>query len=211
MSTTTLYLVRHGATFANLQRPYLLQGQQADPPLAPAGVRQAQLTQLLLAGRSLRQVYASPLLRARQTAEILAQPHGLPVQIVPALIECDVGRWEGKSWEAIRQEEPEAGRRFEQDPAVHGYPDGENFADVACRIAPAFAQLLARHAGEEFLVVSHHIVNRIYLAGLLGLVPGQAKLVKLDNCGVSVIRQDGDQPWVATLNAVFHLSEARAA
>jgi len=53
--------------------------------------------------------------------------------------------------------------------------------------------------------VAHHVVNRTYLAGLLGLGPDQARRVTLENCGVSVVLGGGDGGRVATLNAAFHL------
>jgi broad specificity phosphatase PhoE len=53
--------------------------------------------------------------------------------------------------------------------------------------------------------VAHHIVNRVWLAQLLGLGAAQARLVSLDNCGISVVVQQGDDRTVRTLNAAFHL------
>jgi len=55
------------------------------------------------------------------------------------------------------------------------------------------------------LIVAHHVVNRTYLAGLLGLTCDQARQVKLDNCGISVVVRDQDGTTVDTLNAAFHL------
>ena len=60
------------------------------------------------------------------------------------------------------------------------------------------------------LVVAHHIVNRTYLAALLGLPPSQARLVKLDNCGISVVVREGEETTVNTLNAAFHLQGVAA-
>ncbi len=201
----TLYLIRHGATEANLRAPYVLQGQRSNPPLADMGVRQAELTRDALAIRPLVAVYSSPQKRALQTARILAAPRGLPVLPVDALSECDVGRWEGLSWQAIREQDAEAFRLFSEDPGVHGYPEGETFQQVAQRVGPFLDRLLNEHAGETFVVVSHHVVNRVYLAGLLGLPPSQARQVKLDNCGISIVVRDKEETRVVTLNATFHL------
>jgi broad specificity phosphatase PhoE len=207
---TILYLIRHGATEANLARPPRLQGVRHDPPLARLGVRQAEATRDVLASRALHRCYCRPLLRAVQTATIVAAPHSVIPEPIPALSECDVGRWEGLDWQSIRYFDAEAYQQFMAHPAEHGYPGGESFADVQRRTAPVFEELLARHEGEAILVVSHHIVNRIYLAGLLGLTLNQAKQVSLDNCGIStVVREDG-QTLVSTLNAAFHLQGVAA-
>ena len=202
---TSLYLIRHGATEANLARPPRLQGRRHDPPLARLGVRQAEATRDFLAGRRLDVCYSSPLLRAVQTAAIIAAPHGLSPQPHPELTECDVGRWEGLDWQTVRRLDPDSYQRFHADPAAFGYPEGESFADVHDRAAPVIEDLLARHAGQSILVVGHHVVNRVYLAGLLGLDVEQARQVCLDPCAISIIERKGDRTGVLTLNAAFHL------
>ncbi len=207
---TVLYLIRHGATEANLAQPARLQGRRHNPPLARLGVRQAEATRDVLAIRPIEHCYSSPLLRALQTAAIVTAPHGLPPVALDALTECDVGRWEGLDWQAIRSRDAEAYERFLANPAAHGYPEGESFADVHRRAAACLDDLLRQHAGESLLVVGHHVVNRTYLAGLLGLTPDQARQVKLDNCGISVVVRDGDETTVGTLNAAFHLQGVAA-
>jgi broad specificity phosphatase PhoE len=207
---TTLYLIRHGATEANLARPARLQGRRHDPPLARLGVRQSEATRDFLGILPIDACYCSPLLRAVQTAVIVAAPHGLAPLPLAALTECDVGRWEGLDWETIRAQDAENYHRFHAHPGDFGYPDGESFGDVFDRAAPALNELLERHAGQTVLVVAHHVVNRTYLAGLLGLSPNNARQVSLDNCGVSVVVRDGDKRSVATLNAAFHLQGVAA-
>jgi phosphoserine phosphatase len=205
---TVLYLLRHGATEANLSEPPRLQGRRQNPPLAPLGVRQAELTRDFLAIRAFDHVYTSPLRRANQTAAILAAPHGLTPVARDELIECDIGRWEGLDWQSIRRQEPADYEKFMSNPAAFGYPEGESFADVHRRAAPAFEELLKTHSGKTLLVVSHHVVARTYLAGLLGLTAAQARRIKLDNCGISVVERRGDETNVATVNASFHLEGA---
>jgi broad specificity phosphatase PhoE len=202
---TVLYLIRHAATEANLAQPPRLQGRRHNPPLARVGVRQAEATRDFLAPRPLAHCYCSPLLRAVQTASIVAAPHGLSPQPLDALTECDVGRWEGLDWQSIRYFDAESYLKFMAHPAEHGYPGGESFTDVYRRAAPALEELLVRHAGESTLVVAHHVVNRTYLAGLLGLTLDQARQVTLDNCGVSVVVRANGQTTVSTLNAASHL------
>jgi broad specificity phosphatase PhoE len=202
---TTLYLLRHAATAANLAHPPRLQGRGHNPPLAPLGVRQAEATRDFLAVRPVDACYCSPLLRAVQTAAIVAAPHGLTPTPLDGLTECDVGRWEGHSWADIRAAEPDAFRAFHDDPAAFAYPGGESFAQVHERAAAALEELFRRHTGGAVLVVSHHVVNRTYLAGLLGLPLRHAKQVSLDNCGISVVVRTDGRTHVTTLNAAFHL------
>jgi broad specificity phosphatase PhoE len=207
---TTLYLIRHGATASNLEKPPRLQGCRLDPPLAPLGVRQAEATRDVLAIRPIDFCYCSPLRRAVQTANIVASAHGLVPEPLAALIECDVGRWEGLDWQTIHQADPESYRRFMACPGEFGYPGGESFGDVHRRVSACLDELLEKHRGESILVVGHHVVNRTYLAGLLGLTPNQARQVKLDNCGISVVVSNVDETTVCTLNAAFHLQGVAA-
>jgi broad specificity phosphatase PhoE len=205
-----MYLLRHAATEANLARPPRLQGRR-DLPLARLGIRQAEATRDFLAIRPIHYCYSSPLLRAVQTAEIVAAPHGLSPEPREALTECDVGRWEGLDWQAVRRVDAELYQRFLSDPAEQGYPGGESLADVYQRVASALDDLLDVHAGHSILVVAHHVVNRTYLAGLLGLSLDQARQMTLDTCGISVVVREDDVTTVSTLNAAFHLQGLAAA
>ncbi len=207
---TLLYLLRHAATDANLARPPRLQGRNHNPSLSRLGLRQAELTRDFLAVRPIHCCYTSPLRRAVQTASIIAAAHGVSPQPLEALTECDVGRWEGLDWQTIQNRDAEAYRRFMANPAEHGYPDGESFGDVFQRASASLEELLAVHAGRSVLVIAHHIVNRTYLAHLLGMAPAQARQVVLDNCGISVVVRDNEHTSVTTLNAVFHLQGAAA-
>src|SRR5215472_2174019 len=117
---TTLYLIRHGATEANVARPPRLQGRRHNPPLARLGVRQAEATRNLLAIRPIDHCYTSPLLRATQTAAVVVGPHGLVPVPLPALTECDVGRWEGLDWQTIRALDTDNYERFHANPAQWG-------------------------------------------------------------------------------------------
>jgi broad specificity phosphatase PhoE len=207
---TILYLIRHGATEANLASPPRLQGRRHDPPLAQLGVRQAEATRDFLAVRPIDHCYCSPLLRAVQTAALVAAPHGVAPQPLEGLTECDVGDWEGLDWDTVRTRHPDDYHRFHADPGTFGYPGGESFRAVHARSAPVLDGLLRGHPGGSLLVVAHHAVNRTYLAGLLGLPPGRARGVVLDNCGISVVVREGTATAVATLNATFHLQGVAA-
>lgn len=199
-----VFMVRHGATDNNLANPPLLQGR-ADVPLSVAGHRQAERTSQLLATQKIRRVYASPLLRARQTAEAIAHPHQLEVEIVDGIQEIDVGDWEGRSWQEIAVSEPERYHQFMANPAEHGYAGGENVAELFRRVQPAMNELLAANLGAQVVVVGHNLVNRTFLSQLIGLPLAQVRSVNQDNCGVSVARYRAGEIKLLSMNSVFHL------
>ncbi len=202
---TTLLLLRHGATAANLAKPAKLQGRNHNPTLGAIGVRQATVTRDFLAIETIHACYASPLRRAMQTAAIIAEPHDLKPTPLEALTECDVGGWEGKSWAEIKEAEPEAYQAYMRNPAKNGYRAGENFGDVYERVSEAMNELFDKHPGECILVVAHHVVNRTYLAGTIGLPISQARRISLENCGISMVVREDNKTTVKALNSTFHL------
>ena len=142
---TRLFLIRHGSTEANERKPFVLQGCEINGPLSELGRHQAQTLGAYLREFELHAVYASPLRRAMETAEHVAQPHQLPVTPIDGLRECSVGRWEGLSWEQIQEQDREAHDHFFGDPVNRTHPGGESYLDVLNRVEPAMQELLAKH------------------------------------------------------------------
>jgi len=206
--TCRLYLIRHGATANNDARPPRLQGRRTDPGLSDEGLDQAERTARFLSRHLLDAVYSSPLLRARQTAEAIAQPHRLAVEVVPGLIEVDVGVWEGRPWDEIERIDPEAYHRFMTDAAVHPYLGGENLTTARDRSLPALARLMSENPGRTIVAVAHNVVNRACLAHWLGMPLGRYRSIPQDNCGVNVARHRAGEVKLVTINAVEHLREA---
>ena len=200
-----LFLIRHGATANNLANPPRLQGRSQDPELSDDGHAQAAAAGDVLAQESIAACYASPLRRAMQTAGAVAKEHGLEVNPVDALVECDVGNWEGRDWGEIERSEPEAYRNFMDDPATHPYVGGETFSQVSQRVMPALSEICGRHAGDSIVVVGHNIVNRCCITEALGLPLKLARQIHLNNAGISLLRFRGDRFKLLTLNSVFHL------
>jgi broad specificity phosphatase PhoE len=200
-----LFLIRHGATEANTRRPYVLQGRRTDLPLSEIGRRQAEAARRALETRPIDHVFSSPLLRARQTAELLAEPHGVPVTLVDDLTECDVGRWEGLSWAEVRQQDGSYLDTFEADPGTIPYADGESFQQVQDRAVPAIQRLIREHPGGNLLVVTHNVVARVIVAQVTGTAIAKARSIRLDNAGITIISIAGGKEKLLTLNAVLHL------
>ena len=203
---TRLFLLRHGATAANRETPYRLQGRKSDRPLDDAGRAQAEAAGRALAQVPLVAVYASPLRRSIGTAEAVANMHDLDVVVEPAIVEADIGRWEGLTWAEAAARDPEPHARFMEAPGTTPYPDGESFQNAADRAWPAIVRMAERHAGEAFAIVGHNILNRAILAPLLGLSIEQARGIRQANCGINLIEfGSGGEATLISLNAVLHL------
>lgn len=200
-----MLLIRHGATAFNLEQPPRLQGCESDGPLSQTGKQQAQRTSQLLQDHPIAAIYSSPLLRAKQTAQVIAADHDLDIQCVEPLREVNVGSWGGRKWNEIERDEPVAYRRFMSDSAKHGYVGGENLSQLAARVVPAMEEILASNLGRCIVVVAHSVVNRTYLAHLLGIPIGRAHRVTYDNCGVSIIQYRSGKTKLKAINSTFHL------
>lgn len=203
--TSYLILVRHGATEANEQRPYILQGDAIDLNLSENGRRQATAVGEFLANYPVTAVYASTMKRSIETAETIARHHQLTVEQHPELKEADVGAWEGLDWGTIMERYPEEHARFFANPAENPYLEGESYNDVHQRAAPKINELIERHRGEAFVVVAHNVVNRALLAPIMGVDMKFAKEIAQANTGVNILKNDGHRTKLITLNSFFHL------
>jgi broad specificity phosphatase PhoE len=202
---TKLFLVRHGATAANLAKPYKLLGSKPDSELAREGMEQARAAGEALLGAGANRVYCSPLKRARLSAEIMAGVLGLPVRVEPRLIEADVGLWAGLTWEEIEQRWPTEARGFHENAERNGYLGGENYAQVLERTLPVVEHLVREHEGESLVLVGHGVVNRVLLAHWLGQPLHHARGLPQDNAGINVIEFRDGRAAVLAINAKDHL------
>lgn len=115
--------------------------------------------------------FCSPLLRARQTASYIAERKGLAVEIHDALREIHFGRWEGRRFDEIEQDDPEGARRWCADPLDFTFPGGDSARAFSAR-TEGYLRRLRQDDGENILLVSHGGVIRTLLVQALGLDPG---------------------------------------
>lgn len=175
-----------------------------DLPLSEMGRQQALAASRALERRPINAIFSSPLRRALQTAQLIADSHNLAVQTVEALTECDVGVWEGLNWADIQRRDAEAFRAFEENPASTPYAGGESFQDVQDRAVPALQQLLNASSG-DVVVVLHNIVGRVVLAKTIGIATSKSRSIHLDNAGISILSVQNGESKMITLNSVLHL------
>jgi broad specificity phosphatase PhoE len=188
---SALWLIRHGQTDWNVEGRW--QGQiQTAPPLNQRGVAQAQALGPQLAGVPFAGLYSSDLLRARQTAEIVAGFTGLPVVFDPRLREVNLGIWEGMLGDeiALRFAEELGARR--QDPIHSRPPQGETTLELAERVVAALTDISNAHSGGDSggdaIVVTHGMAmaaaicraHNLSLDMIFDHLPGNAVPVILD-------------------------------
>lgn len=161
---TTILLARHGESDWNHAQRW--QGH-ADRPLTDRGREQARALAERLRDVELDAVYSSDLTRARDTAEIVAAEHGLPVHELAALREVDVGAWAGLTRAEAEHRFPDAYRRWVS--GGEGWDDGETYEQVTERAVGAVKAIADAHPGRRILVVAHGGTIRAVHAAALGV------------------------------------------
>ena len=153
---TTLVLVRHGVTAHTVEKRFSGGLASANPGLSDEGREQIRVTADWLApiAEQIDAVIASPVRRTLESAEILAEVLGKPVDVEPGFAEMEFGTWDGKTFMDVAEQ-----HKAELD-AWLGSLDvapggGESFRDVEKRVLDGLQRLLEAHAGRTVVVVSH--------------------------------------------------------
>jgi probable phosphoglycerate mutase len=153
-AATTLVLLRHGVTAHTVDRRFSGSGGEG-PPLTDLGLAQAAAAAEALASvDAFDAVVASPMLRAQQTAEVVAGRLGVDVRTDPAWTECEFGDWEGLTTEQVAQRWPQEHRAWLASTAVPP-PGGESFDELDARIRRVRDRTIAAHPRGRVLVVTH--------------------------------------------------------
>ena len=208
--STRLYLVRHGATELTAEDRF---AGATDVKLSDAGRDQLRRLADRLRPAKLRAVYASPLGRTHESARILAAPHRLEVRLEPGLREISHGRWETLTRAEVEKRFPEEYAHWQEDPYCFAPEGGETGLEVVARALPVVQDLVARHQGEEVLVVSHKATIRLLVSVLLGFEPSRYR-DRLDQSPACLNIVDFKGPTRARLtlfNDTSHLDGASCA
>jgi broad specificity phosphatase PhoE len=163
--TTRLFLVRHGATARTAEDRF---SGDAGVDLSEEGRAQVRALAERLRPCPLDAIYASPLSRTRETAEILADRRPLPVVTRDGLREIGHGHWEGLTRREVEARFPEEYSTWEEDPFNYAPEGGESGVSVLARALPVVREIVVAHPSQTVLVVSHKATIRLLLASLLG-------------------------------------------
>jgi len=201
---TIIILARHGLTEWNVLGRY--QGR-LECGLSEQGKLESEALARALAPLPLAAVYASPLSRARETAQKAARVHGLPVTVWPEFIEICHGDWEGKLLDEVARRWGELLARWRSTPYQVRMPGGgETLAEVEERVWPALERVAARHPGQTVLVVTHDTPVRVIVKRILGLAEEGFWRLRLDSAGITRVGFRVPHGFrILVLNDVCHL------
>ncbi len=186
-----LYFVRHAQSEANVQM--IISNRDLPHPLTELGRQQAEALAQSLSAVPLAAFYASPILRARQTAQIVASIIGRPFEIADALREPDCGIMEGRGDEAAWAEHDRVmhdwivQRKF--DSRIDG---GESYNDLRARFVPFIDKVTAVHGGidHNILLITHGSLLYLMLPLILTNVAFvSVRELPMPNAGVIVVEK----------------------
>ncbi|MCH6556928.1 MAG: histidine phosphatase family protein [Nitrospirae bacterium] len=191
----TVLLVRHGETDWN--RSGQIMGERP-VPLNANGREQVNQLAKFLTTRSVRGLYTSPVVRARQTAEILVAALDVPVTVDNGLTEVRVGQWEGLYWKDLAEET--ARLDFYAHPQVARPPGGETLHEVQRRATAAVAQACSDEGAGSLIVVSHADVVRAILGHYLHIDLQLARHMRIDHASLTALDLNGSEADLLFLN-----------
>jgi probable phosphoglycerate mutase len=192
---TVFHLLRHGE-HGLLGR--VLAGRMPGVGMTARGRAEIAAQAERLAGEKIAALYASPLQRTRETAEIVAERLGLPIGFRDDLIELDFGEWTGATFDSIR-----ADPRWQAWSTLRSLatiPGGESMRAVQQRVVAAVLELNERHLHETVVLVSHGDVIRSVLVFALGMPLDFYNRIEIAQGSISTIRIDASGIRVLTLN-----------
>jgi broad specificity phosphatase PhoE len=204
---TDIYLVRHGQTEGNTKQLFI---GSTDIPLDKLGERQALRLSQRFARLQIDAVISSPLLRARQTAERIAEQLNLPVEIHPGFTEIDFGDLEQHTIESFETGYPELA-------LVHGDPEsigaawlnGETRTAFNARVREALIDVLRSHGNQTVVVVSHGGVIGSVLSLVLGGMANDWAKFAVQNCSVTHLEVGACYTRIPLHNDHSHLDDVQ--
>ena len=202
-----IILVRHGQTAWNVGADggERFRGR-TDMPLNDTGVAQALALAKRLAQEPITAVYSSPLQRAYKTAELIAQPHQLPVEVLEGLSSMDYGDWQGRPIAEVAETSPELYRLWREEPHKFRFPNGEGLNDLGARAMSALNSILRQHNdGETVLVVTHQVVTRTLICTMLDLGIAHYWHIGQDVCCLNVFEYENGIFTAVQINDTCHL------
>ncbi len=203
--STTILLIRHGETAWN--RGKIFRGL-SDIPLNENGRAQARLLAKALASRRIDAAYSSLLCRARDTAQIVLEPHGIETAIHAGLTDFDYGQWTGLEDQIVAQKWPVEHARWLTTPHVIRPPGGDTLQEVFDRAFGAVKEIVQRHNDQTVAIVAHRVVNKLLVLGVMTLGLERFPFIRQDNCCLNEFEQTEKGYIIISLNDTSHLRQA---
>jgi broad specificity phosphatase PhoE len=196
-----LHLLRHGQHDLG---GGVLAGRMSGVGLTERGRTEIAAVAERLADENIAALYASPLQRTRESAELLSERLGLPIEFRDDLMELDFGEWTGTTFDSIRADP--RWQSWSRHRSLSRIPGGETMRAVQFRAVEAILEIGERHRDSASVIVSHGDVIRSALVFALGMpldfygrievAQGSLSTIRIDDGGIRVVSIN-ERPQVA--------------
>ena len=203
---TSIYLVRHGQTAWNKEE--IFRGR-TDVPLDETGLKQAELVSEYFKGMEIDAIYSSPLSRALQTAQKIAQFNDLKVQPLPGIIDMSFGKWEGRPHQEIREKDSKTYRQWVEEPHLVRLPGGEGLDDVRVRAMAALEEVMRKHPEKTLVLVSHRVICKVLICAILNLDNSHFWQITQDTTAINLIQYRKGKYILSLMNETCHLKSLK--
>ncbi len=203
---TSVYLIRHGQTAWNKEE--IFRGR-SDVALSPIGFREAELVGDYLKGKDIHVIYSSPLSRAKETARRIAQVFNLKVQPLLGITDMSFGKWEGRPLKEIQSYEREIYLQWRDKPHLVRIPEGETLDEVRVRAMVALGEVIQNHQGKNVVLVSHRVINKVIICGILGIDNSHFWQIGQDTASINLIEFREGKYVLSLLNETCHLKSLK--
>lgn len=198
-----IFLLRHGESEGN--RDMKFRGR-SDYELTERGIKQAENAAEFLKGIAFDSVFSSPLKRAYNTAVIAAKHSGCDIIIDEAFNNIELGVWEGRKREEIKNEYPEEWNIWISEPEKLELEGMETLDSIIERTGKAVERIRHQFAG-NVLIVSHRAVIRPMIAGMIGICKPYFWKIHTDNASISILEWREPTGWILNNLNINHYIE----
>ncbi|MBE6766442.1 MAG: histidine phosphatase family protein [Ruminococcaceae bacterium] len=202
---TTIYLIRHGESEANLARIFTGSG---DFPLTELGRSQAALAAEYLRDKHISAVYASPLCRAFETGMATANALSVPIIKNDGLKEIFAGIWEGRKFDDLEKEFPDTYYVWRNDIGKAAPDGGEKVTELYDRVVKTVTEIAKENDGKSIAIASHATPIRTFSAFCLGIKKENVKELPWPaNASITRVTYDNGKFFNLEYNICEHLGD----
>ncbi len=201
-----IYLIRHGQTDWNIKGK--IQGGH-DVLLNETGRRQAERLAEGMDSRPVSRIFTSTLKRAVETAEMINRRKNVEICPMPQLIEVEFGKWEGMTWDEIKEAYPKEYECWTLNPAEVTPPGGESQEQVKNRCVWTIKEILKRTNGQEDVaVVSHGATIANLISCMMGDNQEESGII-VENASITTVNYNPitEEFMMIEINDASHLAD----
>ena len=195
-----IIFLRHGQAVNNTQR--LLAGRTPGIPLTENGVKQAEKIARFLEPFNLSTIYSSPIERAKNTAEIVANHNSIEYKLDERLIELDMGKFTGMPYNEIFEKHGNVFLKFYQGELEIAHNGVETFVEVKKRVMDMVDHVIQKHNEQNVLLVTHMDPIKAMVSAVMDLKPDSLFELIIENASLTIFKEEDGKLTLSAINAM---------